>query len=409
MAAMTSYQMGKDGIPISIQEAGAYFRKNPNTPDALSFFYEHPEEKPRIGSDEEIKKLEKARDENLNDIKKHQILVNSHKEKSGSSNPFVPYSSPHESAMEYSQFNLLAAQQKQKEIESKLEELKKFAPDVTIKNQQDQNVVPATAKRLSDSNTSQQQTTNPGEKPSNLILDSGVNLSNVDQNLLSRLYAAAAEYGKSFKVNSGFRDDKKQAELWVRGNILHEPGIYMPAMPSTAQKINYKGQSYDVPGSGKPPNSHASGAALDIDASAASEMDSMGILQKNGLSRPFANDPVHIQLAGASGKPDVDPVQNVAQTPATPNQITSNQPPATMQQNTPSSGVNVKTASETYDKSKRIPTPSTAPSVVPVVSTQSSKSNNSPVESFYIDPNDPGPVEPIDAALRYAKLFNMVA
>jgi hypothetical protein len=60
--------------------------------------------------------------------------------------------------------------------------------------------------------------------------------------------------------------------------------------------INYKGQSYTVPGSGKG-SAHGRGQALDVSPTTALDP----FLAKFGLVHPFgANDPPHIQLAGGS-------------------------------------------------------------------------------------------------------------
>jgi hypothetical protein len=58
-----------------------------------------------------------------------------------------------------------------------------------------------------------------------------------------------------------------------------------------------KGMPVAPPGSSR----HEMGNAVDINRAAADEMDRMGILSKYGLSRPVANDPVHIELAGPRG------------------------------------------------------------------------------------------------------------
>jgi hypothetical protein len=115
---------------------------------------------------------------------------------------------------------------------------------------------------------------------------------------LQGLYAAAKEYGKPVRINSAYRGDEYQAQLWVRGNILHEPGIHIPAKPEKTTVVNYKGQTYTVPGSGRG-SAHGRGQAIDISPGVGS--DFQGILAKYGITYPFgASDPPHIQLAGGS-------------------------------------------------------------------------------------------------------------
>jgi len=133
-------------------------------------------------------------------------------------------------------------------------------------------------------------------KPNNVT--GNVDVSKVDPELMKRFYQAAREYGGPVRINSAYRDDAYQAQLWVRGNILREPGIYTPARPQNTQVVTVGGQSYTVPGSGRG-SSHGKGQALDINPGLGSAFQ--GILAKYGVSFPFGgSDPVHIQLAGGS-------------------------------------------------------------------------------------------------------------
>ena len=138
-----------------------------------------------------------------------------------------------------------------------------------------------------------------GEKPSTVSMESGkVDTNKVDPELMKRFYSAAKEYGKPVRINSGYRGDEYQAQLWVRGNILHEPGIHIPAKPEKTQTIAYKGQSYTVPGSGKG-SKHGKGNALDISPGFGSPFQP--VLAKYGITFPFgSSDAPHIQLAGGS-------------------------------------------------------------------------------------------------------------
>jgi hypothetical protein len=58
-----------------------------------------------------------------------------------------------------------------------------------------------------------------------------------------------------------------------------------------------KGKPVAPPGTSK----HETGNAVDINQADADAMARMGILEKYGLNRPVANDPVHIELAKTSG------------------------------------------------------------------------------------------------------------
>lgn len=138
-----------------------------------------------------------------------------------------------------------------------------------------------------------------GDKPANVSFESGkVDISKVDPKLLQGLFAAAREYGKPVRINSAYRGDEYQAQLWVRGRILKEPGIHIPAAPEKTTTITYNGQTYTVPGSGKG-SAHGRGQAMDISPGVGGGFDA--ILRKYGIIYPFgASDPPHIQLAGGS-------------------------------------------------------------------------------------------------------------
>ena len=281
------------------------------------------------------------------------------------------------------------------------------------------------------------------EKPENVTIDSGVDISKVDKDLLGGFYAAAKEYGKPVKINSGFRSDEKQAELWVRGRIFKEPGIYMPAKPDKDTTINYKGQTFNVPG-GRTKSSHggssSSARALDVTRNALEEMDSMGLLRKYGLHRPFPNDPVHVErIGGRSAPPDTstDGAQQASQVSATPMTATASggestdgggetatpvasttsdggemtpgggDQPASMTPSTPSSGPTVATASVDNEVAKRTPMTPSAPT--PDVPSSGTSSPGVGDTSYPISMGNPGNVEPPDAAQRYALLFDMAA
>lgn len=135
-------------------------------------------------------------------------------------------------------------------------------------------------------------------KPDNVKLGDGADLSGVNSTLLSKFFTAAKEFGKPITVNSAYRSDADQAELWVRGRILGEPGIHTPARPKNTTTINYKGKEYTVDGSGKG-SKHGSGQAIDISGDLVS-FDS--VLNRYGLNRPFKRkDPPHLELKARKG------------------------------------------------------------------------------------------------------------
>jgi len=108
----------------------------------------------------------------------------------------------------------------------------------------------------------------------------GKPLTGLDQDFANRFSSAANEYfqatGKQVNVASAFRSYEDQMREYNR--YMNQGGL--PAAP---------------PGRSK----HEIGRAVDVNRDAAAAMEQMGILRKYGLSRPVANDPVHI--SGAAG------------------------------------------------------------------------------------------------------------
>jgi hypothetical protein len=137
----------------------------------------------------------------------------------------------------------------------------------------------------------------------NVKIASGVNVDKLDPEFANKLAAAIQEYGQPVAINSGFRDDKYQAELWVRSHILRDPTVIGAAPPKQAQKVTINGRTYDVPGGGGG-SLHSQGKAIDLSPAQAQDMSRKGILRKHGLAAPFSWDPVHVQLAGAGGGGD---------------------------------------------------------------------------------------------------------
>jgi hypothetical protein len=135
-----------------------------------------------------------------------------------------------------------------------------------------------------------------GERPSNLQVGSAADLSKVDPDLLKRLYAAVKEYGQPVRINSAYRGDDYQAQLWVRANVYREPGIYSPARPAETVTITYKGKQHTVQGSGRG-STHGRGQAIDVSPGPALDP----FLRKHGLHRPHASfDPPHVEKMGGS-------------------------------------------------------------------------------------------------------------
>lgn len=172
----------------------------------------------------------------------------------------------------------------------------------------------STTTNNNNSTTINNSTTNNKPGP-NVQIAGTADISKVSPKLMEGLNKTAEEFGQPVTVTSAYRDDQKQAELWVRANILKEPGIFMPARPATAQTVTVNGQSYQVAGGGRP-SSHGKGEAVDVPQ--APQLAAKGLLQKHGLSLPFgSSDPVHIQLAGSVGGDSTVPTGGAAQ-PSSP-------------------------------------------------------------------------------------------
>lgn len=136
-----------------------------------------------------------------------------------------------------------------------------------------------------------------------LKIGPSADMSGLDSAMVSKLEQFAQTTGKTVDVNSAFRSDKKQAELWVRGHILKEPGVHMPAAPKEDQEITYQGKTYQVKGSGKG-SLHGVGNAVDISVPGMGKSKGPidDLLASAGLFRPFiANDPPHVQMLAEGG------------------------------------------------------------------------------------------------------------
>ena len=135
----------------------------------------------------------------------------------------------------------------------------------------------------------------------------------VNGELIAALENAAAEFGSPIKINSGVRTVEEQQQMykeWLEGG--GGPGTPTVNTPSFGRVTRPA-----RPGS----SNHQDGNAVDIDIAVANQLDRLGLLAKNGLVRPVAGDPVHIQLAqmetggfleagklaiaGENGKPEI--------------------------------------------------------------------------------------------------------
>ena len=138
-----------------------------------------------------------------------------------------------------------------------------------------------------------------------------IDVEHLNSTFAERMSAAIDAYKKQVPggkvyVNSGFRDDKKQAELWWRKYKLGDPtltgGVNRPEKDTT---ITINGESHTVK-HGNTKSRHKSGTALDISAKTPSRDVLASIAKGYGITRPYSDEPWHFQLSGEVGDPVID-------------------------------------------------------------------------------------------------------
>ena len=138
-----------------------------------------------------------------------------------------------------------------------------------------------------------------------------IDVEHLNSTFADRMSAAIDAYKKQVPggkvyVNSGFRDDKKQAELWWRKYKLGDPtltgGVNRPEKDTT---ITINGESHTVK-HGNQKSRHKSGTALDISAKTPGRDVLASIASGYGITRPYSDEPWHFQLSGEVGDPVID-------------------------------------------------------------------------------------------------------
>lgn len=131
-----------------------------------------------------------------------------------------------------------------------------------------------------------------------LHVKQGVNIDQLNPNVLRLLSAMAAEYGeltgKMIPINDGFRSYAEQADLYRR-------------MPGKAAKPGY--------------SMHEKGLAFDIDTKVANELEKLGLMRKYGFTRPVGGEGWHVEPAGIQvdvNRSKTDPVWANSQIMASP-------------------------------------------------------------------------------------------
>ena len=142
--------------------------------------------------------------------------------------------------------------------------------------------------------------------PKNLTILPEADVSGINPDFLNKFYAFADKLGEPLSINSAFRDDKKQAELWVRANKLKDRGVLSPAKPKNETDINYKGIDYTVPGASPGrTSSHNAGRALDVTwpGMSVEKSSTDKLLSEFGLTRPLLGikDVPHVEMMAKGG------------------------------------------------------------------------------------------------------------
>jgi hypothetical protein len=225
-------------------------------------------------------------------------------------------------------------------------------------------------------------TTGDAAQPSNPAATAGLNFRDgVDKRITpaiaNKVKDVQSGFGKGLLITSGFRDAARNRNARGAANSVH--------MSGNAVDVTFPGNQEDT-----------------INFIKAASAKGLGGI---GVYRPGF---VHIDTgAKRVWGPDYSAGSIPAFAKAALNDHMTGQTTATPAGSSPTSGATVAEASAQNDMSIR--SPSSTPPVQPSNSESASQAAPSESSSNPIDPNNPGPLEPSDAGLRYARLFSMAA
>ena len=225
-------------------------------------------------------------------------------------------------------------------------------------------------------------TTDDAAQTSNPAATAGLNFRDgVDKRITpaiaNKVKDVQSGFGKGLLITSGFRDAARNRNARGAANSVH--------MSGNAVDVTFPGNQEDT-----------------INFIKTASAKSLGGI---GVYRPGF---VHIDTGPKRiWGPDYHAGSIPAWAKAALNDHMTGQTTATPAGSSPTSGAAVAEASAQNDMSIR--SPSSGPSVQPSNSGSTSPVARSESSSNPIDPNNPGPLEPPDAGLRYARLFSMAA
>jgi hypothetical protein len=242
--------------------------------------------------------------------------------------------------------------------------------------------------------------------------------SGVDQrinpDIASKIQQIESAFGKRLTVSSGFRDQARNARAGGARNSAHTRGNAVDLMFSGNEEDTIKLiEAASAAGIGGIGVYRAGWVHLDTESKRVWGRDF------SARSIPqWARDALNTHMTGrrdgerqqpsipeAPGmEPNAEPASGAM---AEGGQGAGTTPTAMAQQQRPQSGVQVLSESQENAVAERTPTP---PTVIQSQETPTGEASpGAEVGGVFQSADDPGPVEPDDAATRYARLFNMAA
>jgi hypothetical protein len=309
---------------------------------------------------------------------------------------------------------------------------------------------------------SQQLTTGQASATSTAADTSGLSFApgvdpRINRDIAQKIKQIESTFGKSLTITSGFRDEQRNARAGGARNSAHTRanaidiqfrgnqeetnklievasaagiggiGVYRPgwlhldteskrvwgpdftarSIPEWAKDTLQAHMSGQIRRSPTAESSASGSDATPITASESSTPSTTGAPGSDGGGTGDATGDATPVAAAGSGAPDVSTPTATAVPDVTPS-AESSAPAAQMLSAPSADGAAVDGASRDNAMAERSPAPASAPNVIDMSGGAGNPSTPPPIYNSS-DPNDPGLVEPEDAAERYARLFDMAA